>query len=697
MEGGIITKLRKRAGLLVVTIGVAMGLFVLMDALHSRFYGQDDTVAVIGDTEIPFTEYDRILERVKEYHELMQGKVRSEDWERIHQEAWNRLLLEYLVKPQMEAVGLVITSQELAAWLGGPTPHPIIAQLIVNPQTGRYDPAFMQQFVQYVQQNPQSQEAKWWSHIKELVYYDLLQQKFAVLLLKGWFVPDWLAQETQTEIEARVQAQALFVPYTTAPEIDVSDDEVLEYMQEHFRHMALKVPMRYVNYVAVPILPASRDTATIVEAMTQCLQEWAQTSDDSAVIRKCSDQTWQDRYWKPHQLQQIALKDTFFKVAPGTVVGPVWQAGGDYGLLVAYKVLDQQEVPDSVFVRHIFIQAVTRRQKVQALRLLDSLKQLVESGQASFDSLAVQFSQDPNTAQQGGRIGWMGNAQTPPELYHALFVAHRPGELFITSTRQGVHLFALDSATGFSPAVRLGVIVKSLYVSSETMEELSARINQFYTTVIEQPDSFVAIARRMGFEPALARLRPSQFNVPGLGPARTLVRWAFLNDPGSLSDVMELERAIVVAYLKAAYDKGDIPVEDVFELAKRRLINERKGRILEKQLGTDLSFAHVQQVFETQPIPVQSVFVQDVIPGIGMERTFLGSLFGTKEGAETPLVLGENGLIKGKVEKITVPQHFNVELYRPRLEGLWMGRAQQLWLPALADYVGVEDLRYRFY
>ena len=89
--------------------------------------------------------------------------------------------------------------------------------------------------------------------------------------------------------------------------------------------------------------------------------------------------------------------------------------------------------------------------------------------------------------------------------------------------------------------------------------------------------------------------------------------------------------------------------------------------------------------------------MQDVIPGIGMERTFLGSLFGTKEGAETPLVLGENGLIKGKVEKITVPQHFNVELYRPRLEGLWMGRAQQLWLPALADYVGVEDLRYRFY
>ena len=58
------------------------------------------------------------------------------------------------------------------------------------------------------------------------------------------------------------------------------------------------------------------------------------------------------------------------------------------------KVLDRKMIPDSVRSRHILYQVKTQQEAIAGRRLLDSLKNVLEKGQANFADLAKQFSQD---------------------------------------------------------------------------------------------------------------------------------------------------------------------------------------------------------------------------------------------------------------------------------------------------------------
>ena len=698
----VIGKLRKRAGLVVVMIGVAMGLFVLMDALRTSFMGQDDTVAIIDGEEISIVEYQTILDKVKERFRFFQGEVPLEMEEQIHQNAWEILLLEKLIKPRLQEMGIDVTEEELSYALTSDNPHPLIRQQFTDPQTGIYNPQFVQNFLAYIQQNPESREAEYWNHLRDLIYYDLIRQKYVGSLTKGWHVPAWFAQEAQVEALSRATAQVVFVPYSVIPDDSVSytEEELNDFIQDKFREFALRTPMRYVYYVAFPIVPYKRDSVLALETINECLKQWKDIppEEEADFIRRCSEQGWDDRYFHKEHLGNSLYTDSFFVLPVGTIIGPYVDMIGDQPAYIAHKIIDRKEVPDSVEFRQIFIQAISQSQRERARELLDSIMEVLGTGEVPFDSLAVKFSQDPGSAQQGGYVGWVTANVLFPELRNEiLYKGRQPGDMFIAESRAGLHLIKIENFSNIKEGVKVGTIVRFITVSDETLSEILNEASQFYTTVSENPDSFIQIAQKEGYNPLKARLFPEQFNIMGLGYARPLVRWAFLNDEGDLSDVLELDKAFVVAYLHKAYEKGEIPDEDIREMARQRLINIKKQAILMKRLRTAKSLEDFSTLTE---MPIQSAtfsFQQDFIPGVGMERKFIGAAFGVSPGSEIPIVLGDNGLIKAKVENIDVPQDFSIDIYRQQLLNSWNVRVQQNWLRALSYYEEVEDLRYRHF
>ncbi len=698
----VIGKLRKRAGLVVVMIGVAMGLFVLMDALRTSFMGQDDTVAIIDGEKISLLEYQAIVDRVQDRFRFFQGEIPPEMQEQIHMTAWEILILEKLIKPRLEEMGIGVTEEELTYALTSDNPHPLIRQQFSDPQTGIYNPQFVQNFLAYIQQNPDSREAELWQYIKELIYYDLIRLKYVNSIAKGWYVPTWYAQEAQVEALSRASAQTVFVPYSLIPDDSVSytEEELKDLIQDKFKEFALKTPMRYVYYVAFPIVPYQRDSLASLELVSQCLEQWKSISpeEEADFISKCSEQFWDDRYWHRNHLGETQFTDSFFSLPIGTILGPYVDIVDGQPAYIAYKIIDRREVPDSVEFKQIFIQAVTQSNRQQARKQLDSLKRILEAGLEPFDSLAVRFSQDPGSAQRGGYVGWVTGAMLMPELRNEiLYKDHKEGDLFIAESRAGLHLIKIERFGAIHEGVKVGSIVRFITVSDQTLSEILNEASQFYSTVSEDPDSFVQIAQREGYNPIKARLLPSQFNVQGLGPARPLIRWAFQGDEGDLSEVLELERAFVVAYLYRAYEKGDIPDEDIKEMARQRLINIKKQAILMKRLKAAQTIEDISTLTE---MPIQNVsfsFQQDFVPGIGMERKFIGAVYGVSPGSEIPIVLGDNGIVKAKVENIDVPENLSPDIYKQQLFNSWNIRVQQLWLQALSYYEEVEDLRYRHF
>lgn len=129
----------------------------------------------------------------------------------------------------------------------------------------------------------------------------------------------------------------------------------------------------------------------------------------------------------------------------GGVAGPLRSAAGLHVLKVVEK--RQAPLPELSVVqsraRHILLRPGAQLSQEEAVARLASYRQQVAAGQASFEDLARQHSQD-GSARQGGDLGWVSPGQFVPE-FEQVMDALRPGEMSQpVVSRFGVHLIRLE-------------------------------------------------------------------------------------------------------------------------------------------------------------------------------------------------------------------------------------------------------------
>lgn len=129
----------------------------------------------------------------------------------------------------------------------------------------------------------------------------------------------------------------------------------------------------------------------------------------------------------------------------GGVAGPLRSAAGFHVL----KVVERRQAPVPELsvtqsrARHILLRLGPQLSQEQAVARLAGYRQQIASGQASFEDLARQHSQD-GSARQGGDLGWVSPGQFVPEFEQAMG-ALRPGEMSQPLvSRFGVHLIRLE-------------------------------------------------------------------------------------------------------------------------------------------------------------------------------------------------------------------------------------------------------------
>ena len=125
----------------------------------------------------------------------------------------------------------------------------------------------------------------------------------------------------------------------------------------------------------------------------------------------------------------------------GEVAGPIRSGAGFHVLKVLEK--RQTEAPAILVTqtraRHILLRTSPQLTEAAAQSQLAQFKQRIERGQASFATLAREFSQD-GSATSGGDLGWVGEGQFVPE-FEQVMNRLRPGQLSEPLvSRFGVHL-----------------------------------------------------------------------------------------------------------------------------------------------------------------------------------------------------------------------------------------------------------------
>ena len=233
--------------------------------------------------------------------------------------------------------------------------------------------------------------------------------------------------------------------------VRVSEADIDEFIREqnHNNPAALELNLSHV-LVQVPESAGPQQVA-VLQAKAQKVAEQARASgaDFAALARLNSDAPEAASGgafgWRAANRLPPLFVEAIRALPVGGVVGPLRSAAGFHVL----KLVDKRQGAAAAFVvtqsraRHILLRPGPQLTQAAAIAQLARWREEVASGQAAFEALAREHSQD-GSAQAGGDLGWVNPGQFVPE-FEEVMDALKPGEMSApVVSRFGVHLIRLE-------------------------------------------------------------------------------------------------------------------------------------------------------------------------------------------------------------------------------------------------------------
>lgn len=663
----MIQKIRQNSWLLVVLIALGLLGFLVMDMTsgqQSVFGGVDTDMGEVNGTAIDVNEFNNRLNNV----------FRSADYSQREQ-LWNFYIDDILLKEEAASLGLGVGKTELIDREFGVNPDPAVTKWFINPQTGQVDRQQINQVQQAIESGTftDPQARYFWSHVEKEVIKSRLQSKLSSLVSKAMFTPSWMAQLMNEELNQKIDLAYVRIPYSEVDnaEVEVKDSDIAAFLKENPGRFERKEEVRVVSYLSFPVEPTADDSMNIRNELEGLSADFSAAEDDSLFV-EVNDGQFPLQYLHEEDLPE-ALEGVAFSMEPGSTYGPYVE--GRYYRLA--KLVDRKAVADSVRSRHILrrIDDPNNAQAAEdARQLIDSLKTLIETGVATFDTLAKQFGQD-GTAMNGGDLDFAVQGSMVPSFNQYIFHEGEIGELGIVETQFGVHLVEVTDRRNIQDGVRMAFLNRPIIPGEETRRAASNRALEFAADH-RDAEAMKSGAAELGMDvqqtaPRLA----SDYSIMGLGSgqdAREIVRWAFLDDtdPGDVSaDIYAFEDAeflyenmYVVAALQNIQKPGLPSVAEIRPEVETEVLNKKKAELLSSRIKAG-SLEAVAGQFSTQVDTAKGVaFSSGFVPGIGREPMVISAAFALETNQVSQPVAGQSGVFvldvfyKQPVPPVNMPQ-----------------------------------------
>jgi len=167
--------------------------------------------------------------------------------------------------------------------------------------------------------------------------------------------------------------------------------------------------------ISVPASATSSDEQEAEAKARTALQELRLGTDFAEVAAALSDGARAlqggDLGWRTLQELPEFLSSAVRNMDAGDLSEPLRSANGFHIIRLAERQRDDQTQLEESLVRHIFIAG----DSTDIRRRLTNVRNQLQNG-ASFDTLAAQISEDPNSADNGGELPWFSQGQMPKEI-----------------------------------------------------------------------------------------------------------------------------------------------------------------------------------------------------------------------------------------------------------------------------------------
>ncbi|MFZ4399497.1 MAG: SurA N-terminal domain-containing protein [Bacteroidales bacterium] len=706
----IIGTIRKRSGLLIILIGIAIAGFVLQDAFKSTKGFKNKKLGIVNGTDITYSEFERKIETQVEQMKQQQRKenLSSQELFQVRQSVWNQLVSDILMGKEYEELSIEVSPSEMNDMFYGKFLHQFITQNFTNPKTGQVDRQRVMQIINgFDQMKPEEQ--KQWKSIEEYIKSDRIRTKYNNLISKSFYMPKAFAKKSYEAQNDFVKCRLVSVDYATVSDsaVKLTDKDYEAYYEEHKQEFDQE-PSRDIDYVMFEVLPSKEDLDATTKQVNDLFAEFQTTDNIPEFVNSVSDKRYDSTFIK-RGILPYRIDSAMFNASIGTIFPPFM----DNGSFKMAKLLDAQLRPDSMKAKHILVSfqgaygaaETVKRTKDEAKKVADSLRLLVLKDTAKFTLLASTTSDDPSAKENKGDLGWFEDQKMIASFNEAV-IKGKVGEIVVVESPFGYHIINITGKKVPEKKVRVALVSRSLEASNQTYKNVFAKANKFAsenTTV----DQFEATIKKEGLNKRTAEyVQPMADNIPGVENARELVRWSF-NEETKKNDVskqvFEFDNKFVVAVIKEVREKGIAPLAQLKQRLEFVVKRDKKAVMLQEKLKTALaSTQDLNQLatkFNTKVDTVPQLnFAAYNVGRKGYEPEVIGTTFTLKKAAISKPIKGYTGVYVVCVDDIIkAPAAKDYTMVKMQMQSTFDQRVGNEAYKAIQDKAKIEDNRIFFY
>ena len=656
-----IEKIRKRSGLLIAIIGLALLAFVLQDLFQSTGRHREYNVAVIDGEKIPYKDFEDLKNKNLENMKRSAGNsLSSSQTYNVYNSTLEQMIKEHIMNKEYSAIGMNVSADELYDQFLGEEPHQWVVQNFSD--ANGFNREALENYMQNLDNAPIEYRNQWLD-FENAIKDNRLETKFDNLVKASYFMPSKLAQKYYENKNVKATADVVALRYATIPDstVVVTDQDNKKFYEEN-KYKFETDETRGIEYVVFDIKPSAQDDQDAQKFVNEMKEDFANTDNVASFVNANSDQRY-DSTWMANTDVPAVIENVIFEGGnqPGFVYGPYFDNEA-YNLV---RIVDLQNRADSLKASHILIayqgalrseDTITTKERAQAVAdsLAAVLKKNVKKTEL-FEELATKFSTDKGSAEKGGDLDWFTDGMMVYNFNE--FVMNNPvGTIGVVETPFGYHVIKVTGKTEMKPKARLAFLKHELTPSTKTYQDVFAQANKFVTEN-RTYDQFNAAIEAQGMTKRnMPRMTASTYQITGIDNPRQIVRWAFDDKTkvGDVSSIFELDNMFVVAALTDMVPEGYAPMEQILDQSKYQILNKKKGEIaVEKMKACGTDYDRMVNELGAESASVSDINMEArALGNFGVEADIIGTILGMKEGEVVGPIAGNTSAFVIKNVKV---------------------------------------------
>lgn len=675
----IIGRIRKRGGLAVAIVAIAILAFIFSDLFtRNRDGGMPNKVASIDGMDININEYNSRSEMTENQmrQQTPEGKLTQEQSFQTKIMTFNQLVSEKLIKRECDALGITVGEDELTDMFLGTFISNIARQQFTDPTTGQYNAQAVRQIMsQYDKMQPEQKIA--WQEMRKSAVDERMQQKYGMILAKSFYMPKAMAKHLSNVYDQTADTRFVTLPYASIDDskIKLTDKDYEKYYNDHKNEFIAYEEGREVSFVKFDVQPSPADIKAINDSVVKLFDEMQKTPNEEmeSFVSSVSDSRYDSSYHKrtDRAITTYFADSVLAGKGAGSFIAPT-QVGNNW---VMGKIMSEQARPDSVkfsiiavFNNKIGAEQIKRTPEQEKV-LVDSLYNVISKDTKLFEENVAKFSDDPQTKDKFGDQGWITDGNLMEDMFQSIIstpingvvVYHRPDGA-------GDYIIKVTDKTQLQSKIRLAHVVMGIRPSDKTINDVKDKANIFLSKA-KDVETMEKQAQKQSLNVNTSYINQMSYQLDGTPYAREIVSWAYgkkvkagelASEIYELQDVDNFRDMFVVVGLKSIQEKGFISLETLKKDANfERLVKiEKKAEQLMAEAENLIkSNKTIENIATKKGVVIDSAYGIDFSTPYygkaGAEVKVIGTISSAKNKGLLKPVKGFNGIYIVNVDNIS--------------------------------------------